>query len=269
MKLCVIGNSHLGMLAAAYLEARPRNLQLTFWGKPKLQVTDFCLTGMELCAEDPMLKTRLRSMHAPDNLKLSDFDAIVFVAMTASMFTAARLLSTHRIFGWPEAERSMRTNTGSGPFDYPLLTASALRSSLIAGIKDNVAYQVSEEIRQQSDLPIIFVEQPYPSERLLKIDGRHKTLKRVQEFGQGRLLAKALNRALQEATGDLAQVSFIGQPQRTVVHGFLTRDRFTREAVRFDPQIKQHEQDILHTNIAFGHIVLRRIRRKMDLLSAG
>ena len=257
MKICVIGNSHLGMLAAAYLEGPPKGAEFVFWGRPGLKVTDARFDGPVLVAEESELKSRLAMMGTDEALDLSKFDCVVLVAMSVSAFAVSGLLTAHRVFGWPGTEPLMAE--GPEPMVVPMISQSALHASLVAKSQRGTAYGMVKRLRAVSDCPVVIVPQPFPSVRALDVEDKYHVFKRVQRNGEGAQFAQCLQAALCASFKGFSDVTVIEPANRAHVHGFLTKKKFTRGAVRFNPDAKQPQRDILHANAGLGHIMMRRV----------
>ncbi len=255
MRICVFGNSHLGMLAAACHAAPPEGAELVFWGKRGLCSTDFSLNGSTICAETADLRSSLGKLGVPDEIDLARFDALVFVGMTASVFTVAGLVSAHHVYGWPGTDKIL-SGSGHGP---GFLSRSALADGLVRATEDDAAFRILERLRSATDAPAVVVPQPYPSVRAVRDNSKYTSLRQVLERGIGAEAVAVLSDSYQVAFGRLADTRVLLQPPGTVVHGFLTKVKFTRGAVRINFETKQSRKDILHANAAFGRLALVRL----------
>lgn len=259
MRACVLGNSHLGMLAAAFNEAPPENTELVFCGKPGLVSSDFDLKGTILSAGTAGLRDHFEKLNTPEHLALSEFDMIVFVGLTASVYDVSGLVSAHRVSGWPRTEELLRKNDGNNSDSLPLLTQSALLDSLIEITKTRTTFELLRRLREVTDIPAFIVPQPYPSTRVLRPGNKHPTFKRIYRDGDGAHAVAALVQSYETAFGGIGDTRLLVQSPRTVSHSFLTRRRFSRNSVRINHEAKQSPDDVLHANANFGRTVMNRL----------
>jgi hypothetical protein len=254
MKLCLIGNSHVAMLAAAANTFEFSGLTCLPIAKPSLELSDFSLDGTVLSGVSAPLRTRLAEAGLPGNVDLESCDAVVLVACTVSVFTAVRFTQTHRIDGWPSTET---------PEARPLLSRAAFVASLAEIARKSVAGQLANQLSTCTK-PVFFIPQPYPSRRILRQKQRYPLFARIAEHGQGVSLAHDLFRAQQEAYGDQPHLQLLRQDDRTVAQDFLTAAEYTRGSVRLTLSAQQPADDVIHANHHLGALYLRKILQVLE-----
>ena len=104
MKLCVIGNSHVGMLRAAARDLGGDAPEITYFAKAGGGIERASLRGSVIAADDPELRAAQARFDMPASVDVVGFDAVVLVAGTASIYSALRLLQGHRVSCWSRDE---------------------------------------------------------------------------------------------------------------------------------------------------------------------
>ena len=262
MKLCVIGNSHAGMLVHASRAKPSEHMNLTFFARQGKGPEGARIRGTELRAIRRDLRKNLTKMGMPEAVNLPDYDGIVLVAMTATMFSLGPMLSSHSVFSWASTQGAI--DAAGGKLERPLVSEAALNSALRAEIEDNLAHTMIGRVRKVTDAPIILVPQPHPSEHVLDATDRFGMFRQIVRRGDGEDAARLLNGAHEKTFGSFAGVYPLVQPEETIAHGCLTRTEFTRGAGRLNVDGRQNETDILHANARYGAIVLDQVARQMQ-----
>ena len=104
MKLCVIGNSHAGMLAAAFRDAPPEGVDVTFFARQGKGLDQVRLRAGELRMPNREARKAMGRMGMPGRIRVNAFDAFVIVGMTATVFALAPMVSGHAVLGWPSTQ---------------------------------------------------------------------------------------------------------------------------------------------------------------------
>lgn len=272
MKICVIGNSHVGMLRAAVRELGPEGPDLTFFAKAGDGLENATIRGSVIAARDRDLRAAQARFGMPEEVDVARFDAILLVAGTASIYSALRILQECRVSGWPSCATRRELIIGpdtigpdtigpdTAPQDKPLVSEPAFVAALADQARAGVSFRFARAFRRAGDVPIFLVPQPYPSERVFESTRpREYGFHRVRANGDGAALSTCLARAIDQAFGGIGNLTILHQPADTIAHGFTTARAFTRDAVRVDGHTAQHATDLLHVGPAFGKQVLSRV----------
>lgn len=258
MKLCVIGNSHVGMLRGAMRHPGAEDVSLTFFAKAGKGIDRATIRGSVISAEDPGLAAAQERFAMPGEIDVDGFDGVIFVAGAASVFHALKIPNRCQVFGWP----SQRRMGG----DLPLISEAAYVAALADQARAGVSYRFAQALRAASNVPMFLVPQPYPNAKVLSsIEPKDLIFRRIQVAGDGPALTAGLARALDLIAGEIDTFTVLHQPEDTVAEGFLTAPVFTRDAVRVDGATPQHGVDLLHVGPAFGSRVLGRVRTALGL----
>lgn len=271
MKICVFGNSHAGMLNQAYCKDRPENLHLTFFAQQGQGPINVGLRGSEIFAAKRELRRSLRRLGMPLQVDLRDYDAIVMVAMTATIFSVLPFVTGHSVYGWPSSQEEIEKvkHSDAEPLERPFISEAAVRHAIKGEIKANLAHRLVEMVRNVCDVPIFLVPQPFPSADVLEDKNRHIGLRRMRWRKDGRDAVVCLRQAHNEVFSGWDGVRILAQPRGTVAHDFLTRPEYARGGARLNTSGTQPETDILHANVKYGQMVLEQIKTAAQALETG
>ncbi len=264
MKLCVIGNSHAGMLAAAFRETPLDGVDVTFFARQGKGLDQVRLRAGELRMPNRDARKAMVKMGMPGRIRVDAFDAFVLVGMTATVFALAPMVAGHAVYGWPSARDEIAE---SGMTERPLMSQEALSETICAAIRTNTAMGLVTKIRKESQVPILLVPQPFPSAEVLTRRGSFQGFQQIHRRGDGAAAAQALAQAHAEVFGDMAQAILLEQPAETIEHGFLTAQDYTRGATRLNVDGRQPDADILHANAAYGGLVRGQILKILDKIA--
>lgn len=261
MKLCVVGNSHVGMMLGAWRSGRdalPEALDLTFFARPGQGVEPSALEGSVLSAATPAMAERLEALGMPTRVDLSAFDGVVFVGNSASAFQGISMLQDHRVLGWRSSRSLVQTlrEPLAPPAKFQLLTPEAYLAALVGAIRAGRTYGLVSHLREVSSIPAYVVPQPHPA---LAISEKRGLFRRFRRSGDTPAVAGALATAHQAAFADIPDLTIVPQPADTVTDALFTADEFTRGAVRLDGDRKQARRDVLHANRHLGERILSAI----------
>jgi hypothetical protein len=252
MKLLAIGDSHTSKLIAAGMDDSA-SVQLVPFAKPGISLDELTVNNGRIHAISSDFKKRLEQLGSGTPQTLTDFDAIVLVAMSISVFSVARMSSDKLVTGWPSGNEAVQELvSGNGENLPPLLSNQALQEGLIDLARNSFSFKLASEIRRECDVPIVFVPQPFPSEQVLEKSSKLIEIKRIVKRGDGTGVASSLNFSLIAAFEELPNSQLYLQPKNTIARGCLSKLEFMRGAKRLSQNSKQPKSDILHGNAALG-----------------
>jgi hypothetical protein len=271
MKLCIIGNSHAGMLVHAARDGAAEGLELTYMARQGRGPEGLRLRGNSLRAMRPETRRALARLNMPDRVRIDAFDAFVVVAMTATVFSLAPLIGSHAIYTWPSTRRVIQAKPEdeTSVLERPFLSEPALVASLKQAIEDNIAHSVVQKLRRASEVPIILVPQPCPSEHVLADTSRQSGIKQLVRSGDAPSAMRALETAHGQVFGEVAGLTRLAQPAETITQHCLTKLAYTRGAGRLNVDGSQPQDDILHANAIYGALVFQQLRESLkDVISS-
>ncbi|GAA6163977.1 hypothetical protein NBRC116590_16810 [Pelagimonas sp. KU-00592-HH] len=252
MKLLAIGDSHTSKLIAASLEDTS-SVQLVPFAKPGISLDELSVSNGRIHAVSSDFRNRLEQLGSQTPQALKDFDVIVVVAMSISVFSVARMSSDKLVTGWPSGNEAVQELVSGNGENLPaLLSEQALHEGLVDLARNSFSFQLASAIRREGNVPIAFVPQPFPSEQVLDKSSKLIEIKRIVKRGDGPGLARSLNAALLNAFEAIPNSRLYIQPDGTSVQGCLTGLEFMRGAKRLSQNSKQPKSDVLHGNASLG-----------------
>lgn len=264
MRLCIVGNSHVGMLRGACDLDRARGRQITWFAKAGRGLEQAEVKGHTLSVSDPEIIKAMSHYAMPSLVDMRDYDGLVLVASTASLFHVVQLLRAHRVSSWPSgAVLSGEILNGQRP-EMAVLSASAFEHSLRGIIEDNLTFRFVRDLRKVSKIPIRIVPQPLPGAQVLE-QGSKKVagFRRIARDKDGANAAQALRRAHHAAFAPFDDVTVLDQPEDTIADGAFTDRIYTRGAVRLNTDFGLPKEDILHANPDMGLRVMDQIKTSL------
>jgi len=249
------------MLRGACDLDRVRERKITWFAKAGRGLERAKVKGHTLSVSDPDIIKAMTHYAMPSLVDMRDYDGLVFVAGTASLFSVVQLLRAHRVSGWPSGDRLRAEILTASASEFALLSGAALHHSLLAMIEDSLTYRFVRDLRRASRIPICIVPQPLPGVQVLE-QGSKKTagFKRMVRDGDGQSAAEALRRAHQDAFAQFENVKILHQPEDTIAEGAFTDRDYTRGAVRLNTDFGLPKEDILHANPDMGLRVMEQIK---------
>ncbi len=270
MRVCVVGNSHVSMLLGAS-QVQRHDLELTFFAKPKLSSLDVELDGGRLCCKNDAMQEWLDRLGTPSQIDLADFDAVVFVALSTSIYPAVRITQSHVVSGWPHqgAQLKARLDRPKPTLGRPMITRDTYVSILMALNQRSLGFQFATSLRAVSDVPIYMITQPFPSTRIRQDPSTHPVINRVVDRNHSEALSADLLHSHRHTFPMIENTTYVAQPQHTRADGCLTHEQFMRGARRLDIDKQQPQDDVMHANADLGDLYLQAISKHLKTVCTG
>lgn len=268
MKLCIAGNSHIGMLRAALPDALQPDVTFFATAEGKFGQTE--LHGSELVETSLKRRAVLADYGLPERVDLGSFDAVIFAGAVGGMVAALHLTAATYVSDWPLGQTAMiearapakatAQAPARAPLHHPLLSGRAVEAALEVMLRQRQAHRLASALRAASDVAILIVPEP--------LLGAHVTEKKtpaglrarqVKKHREGRALMASVRAARARAYGQIGGLQIIEQPEHTIEAGFLTKPAFTRGALRLDGARTHGTDDVMHGNAALGALLFQRI----------
>ena len=261
MNICMIGDSHLAMMLEANKEFFPPSVEITAITWPRQFENQFAFKGTEVSANGDGLVDFWKSCGLTQTVDLADFDKVVFISYTATMFNIFAMLRDHVVSNWNAARpviESLNAHQAS-PGARRLLTPAAFQACIVGIIQSNHAYRIASNLREHCQVPMAVVPPPFLAETTLKHRPKLTGLKRVLNHKDGANLAAGYNDAHRVAFAHIPDVSVVAQPAQTVVRGCLTKDDYRAGAKRFGMEVAHSNDDVMHAGPLMGQLLLNTI----------
>ncbi len=222
MKICVLGNSQVACLKAAWdvADMRSRLHELTFFAAFGLSLSKLKIDGERLVPSTVSLRRHLMYTAGQGEINLPDYDAVL-ICGTGLVIRPVDARTSRQV---------LRT-----------LSSDVLRNSL--------AYSLASQVRQISDTPIYIMPAPLLDERTA--DRVRFEIVGYDEYFS--LMTQAL---------DIPKAHLLKQPEQTITRGHYTKLEFSKDAVRLAVAGKQEgiqhkDEDYNHMNADYGAVRLK------------
>lgn len=261
MKMCMIGDSHLAMMVSAYKEQPLEGLEIVPVSWLRHLGPQVRIDGSSLYADGAELTDFWNGVGLPSRIELAEYDALTFVSFSATLFSVLAILRDHAVSGWNGTKpiiKALNSPLGN-PSRRRLITPAVFSDSLSGIMRDNYTYKFIEQIRGVSDIPIMMVPAPLPRELILSHRPNLQALKRILHAQDGGVVAQSLQHAHETTYGAFDNVTVLRQPQETIVHGCLTKEKYRVGASRYGTGVEHDDDDILHAGPLLGQIFLNKI----------
>ena len=254
-RTCLIGNSHIVCLKEAIDLDAPAELgDLTFVYSPGVNLGDMEVENGRLsAARHPMLADRMARKGSPTEVDLATFHRFVIMGVELSFGVCANIYGRFLPY-----ERVSDERFGiNGP---QLISQACMEAAISAQIQASGAMRLARLLRGATSKPIYVVPQPNPLEELKALVPKTARQKRsiakwsplfpmpvtTEMYG----VFTRLSHAAVASNG----TTLVEQPPHTLSDGF-TRSIYKRAK----------EDDVRHTNLAFGKEVLRALLDQVAL----
>lgn len=255
-RLGIIGNSYTGALKVAWdsVAADYPDWTLEFFASPFLNVDNYLLRDGALIALDEVDRYRFSlGAHGAESVVLADFDALAVVGFDFSIPGLARRFATHRPYDL--ATPGMQ-----------LISKSCLEATVLAAVQRTAGLKMARLLRSATRVPLIVIGAPLCSAGIFSVSD--ELLAEWQNSPQkkfvkiARLYEDLTNAPLQcmlyaawrtawKSIEAQEPLSFLPQPEETIVDGCYTAEHFSREPVGMGGHRKP-TSDMFHMNGDFG-----------------
>lgn len=262
MKIAVIGNSHVSMIRVASAEPEFAQCDFEWMARARKGTADFEVHGSTFSDNSPVGQRTLKNLGMATQLDVNHVDRVLILGNTLDVSEVAHLFRSCFIPAWgsPPGRRWPLPWRRNPPAPRPPLTEAAIHAALTSKIQSNLTFSWVSTLQAHTKTPIYVVPPVYAREAALdpKITSQ-KVFRLIVRLGDTVKIAKAFDAAHIAAFKDLPGVTVLLQDKQTVMEGFFTKDAFAKGSMRLDLAHEHVEQDILHGNIEFGRLILRRL----------
>lgn len=254
LRLCVIGNSHIGALKLGWdrliEEAVPGwdTVEPVFFGAPADGMRHVALQGTALVPTRPKITGHFRTLSGGyDRIELSRFDAFLLVGLNMSSKRILRFYKTHAWVGL------------AGTAGKTLLHPAFATAFLTERYSATQLVDHARTIARATDKPVLALAEPHwadwarqPPEGVTNYGWDAAIL-----AGDGPAIGAMFETAAAAALAPHAR--FIAQPAATVADGVTTRGAYNKEASRLISG-EGGGTDASHMNADFGFAVWAAVR---------
>lgn len=244
MKVCVIGNSHLGALKLARDQgiADTNGAALTFFGSHAGTLRSLKLQDNCLVSDDPDVQKWLAfTSGGQTRIDPSLFDAVLVLGCGYGLGRAASVYRSHRL-------PAHRTSA-----DQELISEAALAAAVADILANTIGLRVMRLVKRAAPgKPVAFLPDPIPAKSIIRGDApwlaAHDTL----------AMFHGLFKSSRKAVAKMVHV--VRQPLDTIEQGF-TAPQFTAGSVKMLPGfVQKHNADEpYHMNAQYGARILTQV----------
>jgi hypothetical protein len=256
MRVCILGNSHVAALRAAWAldPGRWPDLSPGFVAAPRSLLQHTAVQDGHLVATSPKTQAALHRLSGCTTVDLGVPDAFVIVGLAVAMTVALQPYRDARWFGLP----SVAAVDDPGTLPQGLISARAALAIVRANLTQRLGMQLAGRLHAATRQPIFVVPQPRISDSILARRNPATRLHKIAIRNQdGAALAALFEQA---ATAALAPCGalFLPQPALTVSQDLLTAACYMSqpEHLLLRPP---NDDDITHANAQYGALVLDQI----------
>lgn len=258
-RVLILGNSHVAAVKTAHAQAPGRwpGLALEFAGGHGDALAALVAREGRLLAEGEAAQQNLRLLNLRDEWLLADYDAFVVVGCQVGIYRALAPYRTARFLGLPSV--AVQAAASAAPVSRAMFDL-AVQDEVTRSLGGGLALRLLAAV-QAEGLPaqVMVAEQPRPSFDCRRQRSRFAGLLRAHRLGDGAVLSDVAEAAARRA---LAGITLLTQPEETRHSGLFTLPQYSVGSVRLTPQyrrIAHPEDDVIHTNAAYGALVLDQI----------
>jgi hypothetical protein len=245
--VCFLGNSHLGAIKRGWDDSGRAGTFLAATGSrlEGLKVRDGQLVG------DDELTEMMTRLTGTATTAVADHDAFVIVGLSLSVRNTAALFQRFR--PW-------RADVEDG--STYLISPEAYAAAAAGSLRRSAAVKLAQRLRAATDVPILLMPQPGPSERVIETTSPKTGFWRsLRATGREREVREAFEGGCALVAGN--ELHVVVQPEATRAHEIFTLERFATHDTKLDGRERPDGRiDYSHMNAEFGNLAVG------DLLTA-
>jgi hypothetical protein len=257
MRVCILGNSHVAALRAAWGQQPDRwpGLHPSFVAAPRSLLQHMAVLDGTLVPTDATTRAALQRLCGQTEVTLAAQDAFVIVGLSVTLATA---LQPYRDARWPGLP-SLDQWPDLHSLPHRFVSAEAAQAIVSDMLHRRLGVQLVQRLRAATPCPIYLIPQPRSSDMILKHRSPATRLHRIAiGNGDGAAIAGLFDRSL-AMTLAAAGAQLLPQPAPTIRQHLLTDHRFMAGPERLEPVHEQDTPDTNHANALYGAVVLDQI----------
>jgi hypothetical protein len=244
MKVCILGNSHASSMKRA-LEHKPsEHFEYRFFASPGAELAMLKPSKGKLTPSTPELEKQIRTTsNGLSEILFSDYDAYIISGCQIYLDTALKIFKSHRPLRFHDEKAHLVSN-------------DAFFAALLDCFRTSTAGYLLKLLKATGKRPLL-LPGPIRSEAIIGKDvypflvDEHTTKDIVGWLYKACLLS--WGQVARELNADV-----INQPEITIGTSGLTKLEYARDKVWRDGKWVK-ELDTIHTNLAFGQLVLEDV----------
>lgn len=243
MKVCVIGNSHVGALRQGWMRLSTDfpDTNITFFASPQKDMHSLEMHEGNLVSRMPRAVRSMKyTSGGQDRIAVDQYDAFA-ISLGIGIKALMQVFRVHRSRAMPSSGH--------------LISDEFALASVYDSISKSAATRIARAIRARTASPIIIIETPLPNRLILKKSPRSAWPEAAKMVP---VLKTLLDPAVDKISGNLSLI-YHPQPRETIKHGF-TLDEYSIGSKRLSSRETEHAPDEPHhMNANYGRVVLKEM----------
>lgn len=247
MKVCVLGNSHIGALRRAWILEETPGFKLTFFGVGLEHLCRLKQDQDRIIPSSEVAKNAfLHTSGGLDAIKVSDYDAFLLVGAGFGLHTvSAEIFRQHRLSPY------------EGPDGAAIISEEFAVAALVDALARSTLIRMAKSVAAMTCAPVLLVPEPHPN-RMITTQDTSWCWRSEQARA---LLRKAYRTGLRKIG---RKIPIAPQPERTIKDHVFTAEKFNlKPGSRVQRMMSTGTAripdagDMIHMNSKYGTRVLR------------
>ena len=250
MKICMIGNSHIGALKLGWKQIRHSHRhEVSFLGVPGVQIRNLAIEqGTVVPTSDNSRKYFEKTLGA-ESIELDRYDVVVVVGCGLNLIGALSVTSRWRPYTLvDETARDDQTQ-------FDLVSDRLFAEILSSKIRKSLANRYITKMARQGAARVLYVTTPLPSSEI-RLKPQEDPVKDLVAGAHGPAVASLYRDAIEQVMG---RDKVVFPPADVLVDGAMTDMRYSRGSLRLDGKREHPEDDMHHMNADYGALVLEAV----------
>ncbi|MDF1635500.1 hypothetical protein [Mycoplana sp. MJR14] len=254
LKICVVGNSHVGALKFGWENIRSSHRhELTFLGVPGTSVRDLTVEhGIVLPTTNTARKFFLKTSGS-EGIALDSYDVVLLVGAGLTLTSALSLTNRWRPYGL--VDETIRDSQSQ----FNLVSDQLFAELISSRVRKSFANRLLRKVTRQSAVRALYVTTPLPSSELRLARSDDPVLSLIAGT-HGPSIASLYRNSLERVMG---KDKVIFPPAHALVDGAMTDARYSRGSLRLDGEREHPDTDLNHMNAAYGALVLEEVFNRL------
>lgn len=256
MRLCIIGNSHIGSIRRAWPSPDAPGVEVTFFGVGIKQLRRLKQKGTRIVPSDEVARNAF--LHTSRGLSAIDFleyDAFLFVGGGFGLPTASRIFRGHKL------------SPDEGPCDAQIISEEFAVASLVDALANSTLLKLARSAVAVTQAPVVLAPEPLPNVRIKALE--------ISWWWGSEQAREVLRRGYQLGLNKIgAEISVSPQPAKTIVDGLFTAEKFTLKPGSSVDRVMStgsarvpENGDMFHMNAKYGSRILIAALAKIEELT--
>lgn len=235
MKICCLGNSHVGMIKLGY-DRYPdqfKGCDIDFFAATRERLSSLKLNDGVLSTKEPVAVRQIAlTSGGRSEIRLADYDAFVVVALGYGLYNTISAFRRHRLAHWPKSRY--------------LISPAVMRAACKGTVADSAAANLIRKILSDRKAPIVLCAQPKPRET---VKNQIAIWRDIHHFGE------EIIPCYEKDSADLAQelgITILQQPKPTEHGLYYTKNEFGAGALQLGTNAPRADDEPRHMNPIFG-----------------